>query len=136
MENLNQKAIEKLNSFRRLNYRNWNGYFCEPWYVGEKSEEYIRQVTSLLELLPVELTFIVPLQGGTTVQIEYEDDVWYIEFELNEGHSSNVYEQLYPSDKDIEYTCYWWEISNLLERGGKHGWGLSSASKAEEKLPE
>ena len=117
---MNDEAITRLCSFRRLG-ENWNGYGCCAWYDGEKSEEYIRQVTTLLRALPFDITFIAPLQGDHIVQIEYEDDVWYIEFELNEDHTASVYEQLYPSDKDREYTCYWWQIAYLLENGGTLG---------------
>ena len=116
---MNEKAITKLNGFRSLG-ENWNGYGCCAWYDGEKSEEYIRQVTTLLRTLPYEMQ-VFPLQNTRIVQIEYQDDVWYIEFELNEDHTANVYEQLYPSDKDREYTCYWWQIAYLLEIGGTIG---------------
>ena len=116
---MNEKAITKLNGFRSLG-ENWNGYGCCAWFDGEKSEEYIRQVTTLLRTLPYEMQ-VFPLQNTRIVQIEYQDDVWYIEFELNEDHTANVYEQLYPSDKDREYTCYWWQIAYLLENGGTLG---------------
>lgn len=114
---MNEAAITKLCGFRELG-ENWNGYGCCAWYDGEKSEEYIRQVTTLLRTLPFEITFIAPLQDGTIVQIEYEDLVWYIEFELNEDHTASVFEQrIYPT-AEREYTCYWWQIADLLRDGG------------------
>lgn len=125
---MNEAAITKLCGFRELG-ENWNGYGCCAWYDGEKSEEYIRQVTTLLRTLPFDITFIAPLQDGTIVQIEYEDLVWYIEFELNEDHTATVYEQL--PDKDREYTCYWWQIANLLRDGGTLGRKRTEASEEE-----
>lgn len=136
---MNEAAITKLCGFRELG-ENWNGYGCCAWYDEEKSEEYIRQVTTLLRTLPFDITFIAPLQDGTIVQIEYEDEVWYIEFELNEDHTASVYEQL--PDKDREYTCYWWQIADLLRDGGTLGRKRTEASKEEaerqeqERIPE
>ena len=112
---MNEAAITKLNLFRRLG-ENWNGYGCCAWYDGEKSEEYTRQVTTLLRTIPNTVQ-IFPLQGTHIVQIEYETDVWYIEFELNEDHTANAYEQ-YQSGAEREYTCYWWQIADLLRNGG------------------
>lgn len=119
MEQTNNKAIAKLSGFRRLGH-NWNGYGCCAWYAGEESEEYIRQVASLLKELPCEVG-ISPLQNTHIVQIEFENTLWYVEFELNRNHTAKAYEQLYPSDRDCTYTCYWWEIQRLLKEGGNLG---------------
>lgn len=126
---MNEAAITKLCGFRELG-ENWNGYGCCAWYDGEKSEEYIRQVTTLLRTLPYEMR-VFPLQNTRIVQIEYEDLVWYIEFELNEDHTATVYEQMYPSDEDREYTCYWWQIADLLRDGGTLGRKRPEASEEE-----
>ena len=120
---MNDKAITKLCGFRSLG-ENWNGYGCCAWYDGEKSEEYIRQVTTLLRTLPYEMQ-VFPLQNTRIVQIEYQDDDWYIEFELNEDHTAHVYEETGDfgsvTDENREYACYWWQIAYLLENGGTIG---------------
>ena len=83
-----RENLTKLNSFIKLNKKNWDGYDANP--IDNRNIDFIKTVLPKLKIQP---TFLCPCPIGA-IQLEWEDKNNYLELEclvFESGRIPNTY---------------------------------------------
>lgn len=87
---MHEESLKRLNEMKTLKY-NWNGYGAEPIPIDiiEKTEKFIRQLNSEVEIFPT---------ANQTIQIEKENNFGYLEIEIYEDMISLFFASNYRKE--------------------------------------